>query len=312
MVNTIKYEDLDNSTKNSNFILIDVRSPSEYQTQTIPDAINVPIFTDKERSIIGTMYKQESMEKAKITGVRFVSQKLPDIYEKIFKFNKRYNKLIFFCDRGGFRSTSLVSLFYSLGIGAFKLDNGYKGYRKYINNRLPETVKDIKFIVLYGNTGVGKTHILESVEDQGLNILDLEGCANHRGSMLGSVGLGEPNTQKMFESLIYESLKKRNSNIVFVEGESRKIGKVTIPTCIYESMRNGININIKASMEKRINNILKDYVHDTDDELIKSLNYLRYHLSNDTVDRFIELINQDKYKIVIEELMTKYYDLLYE
>lgn len=311
MLNTIKYEDLGKNDKDNSFILIDLRSPSEYRAQTIPGAINIPIFNDEERAIVGTIYKKESIEKAKRTGVKFVSEKLPDIYEKVSRLNKLYNKLIFFCARGGLRSGSLVSLLHSLGIGAFRLDNGYKGYRRYINNILPKIVKDINFLVLYGNTGVGKTNILKVIRDKGLNVLDLEGCANHRGSVLGGVGLGEQNSQKMFESLIYESLDKRNSNTVFVEGESKKIGRVMIPTYIYKKMKNGININIKASMEKRVGNILKDYVHNTDDELIESLNHLRYHMSNNDIDRFIQLINQGKYEIVIEELMRSYYDPLY-
>lgn len=312
MINTIKYEDWEKSSASVDSILLDVRSPSEYRSETIPGAINIPIFNDEERSLIGTIYKQESAEKAKKIGVEAVSKKLPDIYDKVVKLNGQYNKLVFFCARGGLRSTSLVSLFSPLGIGAFKLDGGYKGYRKYINNTLPDIVKEIQFIVLYGNTGTGKTHILEALQDEGMDILDLEGCANHRGSILGSVGLGRQHTQKMFESLVYESLINRKSNLVFVEGESRRIGKDIIPNYIYDGMKNGINIKIEASIEKRINNILRDYVHDTDEELIESLNYLRQHLSDKIVDEFIELVANHEYRTVIKELITKYYDPLYE
>ena len=199
-----------------------------------------------------------------------------------------------------------------LGINAFKLDGGYKGYRKYINTHLPALIENIKFVVLYGNTGVGKTHILEALRNKGVDILDLEGCANHRGSALGSVGLGQQNTQKMFESLVYEFLVNRKTNLVFVEGESKRIGNDIIPTYLYDAMTNGINIKIEASMEIRVDNILKDYVHNTDGELIYSLNFLRNQLGNENIDRYIELINKHEYIKVIQELIVKYYDPLYQ
>lgn len=312
MFKTIEYEDIDKDNIDGSYVLIDVRSPSEHRAYTIPNAINIPIFNDEERKLIGTVYKQESIDKAKKIGIDAASRKLPNIYEKVLDLDKKYNYLIFFCARGGMRSSSLVSLFVSLGINAFKLNRGYKGYRKYINNNLPALVDKVRFIVLYGNTGTGKTHILKNLHEKGIDILDLEGCANHRGSILGSVGLGEQNTQKMFESLIYESLINRKTNFIFVEGESRRIGKDVIPSYLYDAMKNGINIKIEASMETRVNNILKDYVHNTDEELIYSLNFLRNHLSDKKVDKYIELINRHEYKDVIQELVTKYYDPMYE
>lgn len=312
MFDELEYEDIDQEKIHDNHILIDVRSPIEYDAETIPGAINIPIFNNEERALIGTVYKQESIEKAKKIGIDAVSKRLPDIYEKISQLNKEYKELIFFCSRGGFRSSSLVPLFRTLGINATKLNGGYKGYRKYINEELPKIIPQIKFIVLYGNTGTGKTHILEELKEQGMDILDLEGCANHRGSILGSVGLGEQNTQKMFESLVYESLKNRKTNIVFIEGESKRIGKDIIPDYLFKAMAQGINLKIEASMETRINNILKDYVHGTDNELINALNFLRKYLGDNNIDRYIDLIKNQQYIPVIEELITKYYDPLYE
>ena len=245
-------------------------------------------------------------------GIEFASKKLPHIYEQVSELDKEYDKLIFFCARGGFRSSSLVSLFMTIGVNSFKLDKGYKGYRKYINENLPEVIKDVKFVVLYGNTGAGKTDILESLKDNGRDILDLEGCANHRGSILGGVGLGDQSTQKSFESQIYKSLKERRSNLVFVEGESKKIGKVVIPNYIYESMSRGINLCIDTDLQIRIDNILRDYVHGTDEELIHALKYLRQQLGHSIIDKYIEMIKNDQYREVIGDLMINYYDPHYE
>lgn len=312
MFKVVSYEDIDNKKIDESHILIDLRSPSEYKSETIPGAINIPLFDDEERKIIGTVYKQESIEKAKTLGMEFAAKRLPSLYEEVNKLDHDYHNLVFFCARGGFRSSSLVSLFKSIGINAIKLDNGYKGYRRYINEQLPLMVQEIQFVVLYGNTGTGKTDILKSLKQEGMDILDLEGCANHRGSTLGSVGLGEQNNQKTFESLVYESLANRKTNLVFIEGESKRIGKDIIPDYLFDAMNKGMKIKIEANIERRIDNILKDYVHGTDDELISALNYLRKYLGNTNIDFYIESINKHEYKKVIEELMIKYYDPLYE
>lgn len=206
----------------------------------------------------------------------------------------------------------MVSLFMAMGINAFKLECGYKGYRKYINENLPQEVKDTKFVTLYGNTGVGKTEILKHLKNEGMDVLDLEGCANHRGSLLGSIGMGKQNTQKMFESLVYESLKNKKSSYVFVEGESKRIGRIVMPDYLYKAINNDIKLKITASMEFRVNNILKDYVHGNDKEIISALNLLRSNLGNKNVDDYITKVNNSEYREVIEGLMVKYYDPLYE
>lgn len=308
MFKVIKYKDIDQDKFNGNYILIDVRSPKEYESATIPGAINIPIFDNDDRERIGTTYIQHSTDTAKKLGIAAASLKLPHIYDQISELNKKYDKLILFCARGGFRSSSLVSLFMTIGINIFKLDKGYKGYRNYINEHLPKSIQGVQFVVLYGNTGTGKTDILKSLKDQGKDILDLEGCANHRGSILGGVGLGDQNTQKMFESLIYQSLRNRKTNIIFVEGESRQIGKVIIPQCIYDTMNQGINLYIHADIDVRIDNVLRDYVHGTDDELISSLNYLRKPLSHKTINKYIDMIRSHDYRPVIKDLMIQYYD----
>jgi tRNA 2-selenouridine synthase len=289
----MKYEQIDESNNINKYALIDVRSPKEFFNATIPGAVNIPLFTDEQREIIGTVYVRESIEKAKKIGVEAASKNLPIIYEKINELDKLYKNLVFFCARGGMRSSSLVALLTPLGVNALKLENGYKGYRAYINEQLPTAVKGVEFVVIH-------------------DILDLEGCANHRGSLLGNVGLGLQNSQKQFESLIYNKLKNRKNNIIFVEGESKRIGKVIIPDCIFNVMKNGRHINLKANMDLRIKNILDDYVQNNNLEIIESLNKLRKYISSKNIDKYIEEINNNNYEFIIEELMLKYYDPMYE
>lgn len=258
------------------------------------------------------MYIQESIEKAKKLGVEAASKHLPRIYEEITSLEKQYDRLVLFCARGGMRSSTLVSLLAPLGVNAYKLTGGYKGYRAYINEELPGAISNVKFVVIHGNTGVGKTKILKGLKSMGKDVLDLEECANHRGSLLGSVGMGSPNSQKMFESLVFENLKNRRSDLVFVEGESKRIGRVIIPEFLFQAMEAGIHIKVEADMDYRVNNILEEYVGKNNDEIIEALNLLRKHISSKKIDKYIQMINAGSFEEVIRELMIKYYDPMYE
>ncbi|MEF9951596.1 MAG: tRNA 2-selenouridine(34) synthase MnmH [Clostridium sp.] len=311
MIKTIEYERIDKSSIKGRYVLIDVRSPGEFKKATIPGAINIPLFTDSEREEIGTIYVRECREKAKRLGVEAASRNLPEIYEKIQSLQKEYKSLIFLCERGGMRSSSIVSLLTSVGVNAFKVLGGYKGYRTYINEALRQTMEGVNFIVIHGNTGVGKTKILKKLEERGYDVLDLEGCANHRGSLLGSVGIGPQNSQKMFESYIYETLKNRKTNTVFVEAESKRIGYVLIPEHIHCVMRDGIHINVIGSIESRVDNILEDYVYDNNDELIESVDKLSKYISAGNIEGYKNKIRDGLHREVIEDLMIKYYDPMY-
>lgn len=312
MFKTMKYSEIEENSHKEDYIFIDLRSESEYKDETILGAINIPILNDEERKKVGRSYKKESVENAKLLGLEFVGKKLPHMYKEISALNEKDKTLVFFCSRGGYRSSSIVSLLSAIGTHSIKLEDGYKGYRHHIVEKLPSLVEDIEFVVLYGNTGTGKTEILKYLREEGADVLDLEGAANHRGSILGSVGLGEQNSQKMFESILYHTLKDRKNDIVFTEGESKRIGRDVIPKYIFSKIKNGIHINITSPIEYRIETILKDYVHGTDDELIEAIICLEKRLGKTKVKKYISMIKKDNYKEVIRELMVNYYDPLYE
>jgi tRNA 2-selenouridine synthase len=294
-----------------NYILIDVRSPEEYKSATIPGAINLPLFDDEERKIIGRTYVQESIEKAKIIGIEAISKKLPQIFEFILQLKKKYHSLIFFCSKEGMRSSSLVALLTSLGINALTLTGGYKGYRNYIIKEFNNVVAEVKFVVIHGNTGVGKTAILKKLKELGQDVLDLEECANHRGSFFGSVGLGEQYSQKQFESLVYNTLKLRKSNCVFVEGESKRIGRIIIPESLFNAMTNGVHVEVTADINVRVKNIVSDYSKGSNKEIIEAISLLNKHISNKLVDKYIEKVMVNNYEEVAYDLMTTYYDPMY-
>ncbi|MFL0248242.1 tRNA 2-selenouridine(34) synthase MnmH [Candidatus Clostridium stratigraminis] len=309
MFKSINYCDL-----KGNFALIDVRSPMEYKEATIPGAINIPIFDNEERKEIGYVYVNENVERAKYLGVQAVSKKLPKIYNEVSKLDKEYDKLILFCARGGMRSSSLCGLLTTLGLNTYKLSGGYKAYRGYINEMLPKENEKVKYIVLHGKTGVGKTRLLYNLKRNGMDVLDLEEAANHRGSLLGSVGLKGERSQKHFESLVFNSLIQRKSNFIFVEGESKRIGNIIIPEFIYSNMEAGIHLLVDADIEYRCELILEEYTkkENSKEDILKSLDLLSKYISNKNISKYKDFILNDRYYEVAKELMLKYYDPMYQ
>ncbi len=309
---TRAYEDIIN--KNDDVIFIDLRTEGEYELETIPGSYNIPIFSNEERAIIGTIYKQVGPKEATLKGIEFISKRLPEIFEKIEAINKYKKEMVFFCARGGMRSGSVVGLLTGLKFNCAKLDFGYKGYRAYIYENLPKELEQIEFITLYGKTGTGKTNILSEIKKQGYDVLDLEACANHRGSLLGQVGLKKIQSQKQFESLIYETLINRKSNIIFTEGESRRIGKIIMQDCIFNKLINSKKIYIDAPLDHRVNIIKNDYINDSfnKQDIVDSLEKLRRYINNEKIDDLLKLNHDEKYDEIIEFLMINYYDLNYK
>ncbi|MCI6277942.1 MAG: tRNA 2-selenouridine(34) synthase MnmH [Clostridium sp.] len=311
MFKTVEYKNLIGNLKD--YVLIDVRSPKEYEDFTIPGAVNIPLFTNEEREKIGTVYVNESVEKAKRMGIEAVSSKLPLIFDDILKLHKDHRNLVFFCARGGMRSGSISALVNSLGMNAYKIKGGYKGYREFINSEMNDINSEIKYIVVHGKTGIGKTEMLKKLRSKGYDMLDLEACANHRGSLLGSIGLGECRSQKMFESLVIEELRKRKTNYVFVEGESKRIGNIILSNDIFDAMKRGYHIYIESSLEERADLLIEEYTShgSSKEEILSALDNMEKYLGKKKTAHYKELINNNDFYEVTLELMTDYYDPMY-
>ena len=295
------------------FQFVDVRSPGEYEEYTIPGAINIPLFSNEERHIIGTTYKQCSVEEAVALGVEFASKNLPEIYKKLIEARKTQKDIILFCERGGMRSSSLYSLLNSIGMKVYKLDGGYKGYRKFVNEKLPLLMEAVDLIVLHGMTGTGKTQILNELETNGHKVLDLEGFANHRGSLLGSVGLGKQNCQRTFESLLLEKLLDMGPGTYFTEAESSRIGNVIQPKYLLEKLKAGRAILIESSMEGRVRRLVDEYTSSDNhcEEILSAVGKMEKYTGAKNAAEFRSMVENKEFDKLAEVMMLNYYDPMY-
>ncbi|MFW6383219.1 MAG: tRNA 2-selenouridine(34) synthase MnmH [Nanoarchaeota archaeon] len=290
----------------SSYLFVDTRSPAEFEEDHVPRSYNLPIFDDTERKNIGILYKADK-QKAFDLGIDYYSKKLPGLVKEIRKL-PRNKKIIVYCWRGGLRSKAIAQLIDLLGYSSYQLEGGYKAYRAFVRENLYKYQTDFRFIVLWGLTGTAKTKIIKRLKPA----IDLEGLAQHRSSLFGAVGLN-PRSQKYFESLLYFELEKlKGTGLVFIEGESKKIGDVIIPSVIYNKMKNGVKVRIESSLKARVKNTVKEYFLDENVEQIKSIiPLLKQKLGTKRVNELLQWMQDKNYENVSEVLLTEYYDPLY-
>lgn len=303
----MKYEQL---LKEKNYTLIDVRTPKEFEEEPIPGAINIPLLLDEERVEVGTAYKQISPEKAKELGVEAIAKRLPEVFREVQKHAK--GRLAFYCARGGMRSGSMAALFSALGYTTWKLEGGYRAYREYILKEIPKLNEGIQYYVLHGKTGIGKTKVLQQLEKLGYSVLDLEKMADHKGSFFGGVCEARPQSQKRFESLIFDFLYNKKPTYVIAESESKRIGNVYVPESVFTSLANAKHLSLEADLDLRTDIILEDYAGASYDELLECLNKVGRYISKEKLAEYTELLNNNKIKELSKILMVEYYDPLYQ
>jgi tRNA 2-selenouridine synthase len=272
----------------------------------VPNAVNIAIFSNDEREIIGTMYKNNQIQ-AYQEGFAIYNKKVTTFLEQFDKFSKE-RTMIVYCWRGGMRSKTIAELLESKGFKTLQLDNGYKKYREMVREELTRYAPPFELIVLQGMAGIGKTDIIKEIKPS----IDLEGLAQHRSSLFGSLGL-KPQTQKMFETKLWSKLQElKDEKIVFIEGEAKKIGNIFVPTKLFEVMESSKTILIQISIEKRAKRIVRDYfTHGEDEEIKKIITKLKVHLSNKTVEELCKLVDEQEYETVSKVLLEEYYDKQY-
>lgn len=295
-------------------LLVDARSPSEYAEATIPGAINVPIFDDEERAQVGTLYKEGGKNAAKRLAVELVSPKLPALIARVEgALEGRRPPVIVFCWRGGMRSRALTTFLDLAGIPARQLVGGHKAFRGHVRTFF-ETGEWGRLLVLRGLTGVGKTRLLLRLREEGVPVLDLEGLASHRGSAFGGLGLAPQPGQKMFESLLWDELRRiPPGGYALAEGESKHIGRLVLPPRVFAALQTETTLWLNASLDYRVEVILGDYpaIDTLREAFVRPIRALKPRLGGETTRRLLVLLERGAWRELVRELMVLYYDPLY-
>jgi tRNA 2-selenouridine synthase len=295
--------------------IIDARSPGEFAEDRLPGAISLPVLDDEQRARVGTLYKQVSAFEAKKLGAALVSKNIArHIEEHLLDKPKHWRPLVY-CWRGGQRSGAFSHILREIGWDAQRLQGGYKAWRRHVIEQLDLLPPSFRFRVVSGATGSGKSRLLEAIAARGGQVLHLEELAAHKGSVLGSLPDTPQPAQKGFESQLLAALSALDpARPVFVEAESRKIGRLQVPDALLAAIRGAPGLRIEAPLAARVEFLLRDYDYAVADPawLVERLGHLRGLQSNETLARWQTLIAAGAFPVLVEELLTQHYDPLYQ
>ncbi len=240
----------------SSLPIFDVRSPGEFAQGHIPGAHNLPLFSDHDRAVVGTLYKQKGRDAAMVAGLQAVGPRLADMVEQV-RGHVGHGQVAVHCWRGGERSASVAWLLEKAGLGVSVLKGGYKAFRQLVLNAFHQPRK---YLVLGGYTGTGKTMLLAQLKTAGRQVLDLEGIAHHKGSAYGGIGETEQPTNEHFENLLWDELRKMDPALpLWVEDESRLVGRMKIPDPLFAFMRSAPVYFVDKPLEQRVGNLVEAY-----------------------------------------------------
>ena len=289
-------------------ILIDVRSPAEYNHAHIPNALCLPLFNDAERAKVGTAYKQISPEHALLKGLEFVGPKMAGYVKKAIKWSPD-RKVIVHCWRGGKRSGSMAWLLKFAGFEVLTVHGGYKEYRNFILQQFDN--QPLTPIIVGGKTGSGKTAILQELKKQGEQIIDLEALANHKGSAFGWIGEQQQPSTEQFENDLYEVFRTIDpTKRVWIENESRSIGSVFIPQGFWNLMRVAPLIHVEVPFELRVQHLVKVYAQTSKEDLKQSFGKIAKKLGLEAVKNASEFVEAENFESAAA-VALKYYDKTY-
>ena len=287
--------------------VIDVRTPSEFNTGHIPGAFNIPLFEDEERKIVGIRYKKEGRTKAILEGLELSGPSMHLKLEHALRIS-REGRLLVHCWRGGMRSEAMAWLFSLGGIETDVLEGGYKSYRHFVLENLSVNKN---MLVLGGLTGSGKTHILKYLQNSGLQVIDLEGLANHKGSAFGSLGQLPQPTSEHFANLLFDKWKRIDLNKpVWIEDESRNIGSVFMTEEFYLNMQKNPSIVLLMDVKIRLPRLIEEYSGYSPDELAATIRKISKRLGGDKTKEAIDAVDRRDFAKAIE-IALQYYDKAY-
>lgn len=287
--------------------IVDVRSPSEYIHAHIPGAINVPLFSDAVRAEIGTLYTKVGREQAIARGFKDLNGRLESLRNTLLS-QAASGAVRIYCWRGGMRSESVAWLVERSGGIPYLLEGGYKNYRHSV---LSQLTQPYKLLILSGMTGAGKTEVLHELQKLGEQVVDLEGLAHHKGSAFGWLGEApQPSTEQFENELVHQLRAISPERRLWLEDESKNIGKVLIPAGLYEQMSCAPRIVLETEPQARLERLLRVYTHYAPEELVACVEKIRKRLGGDKANECIQLIRAGALTRAIE-LVLAYYDKQY-
>lgn len=294
--------------------IIDVRSEDEFAEDHIPGAVNYPVLNNAQRAEVGTIYKQVSPFDAKKIGAALVSANIArHLNEHLLQKPRDWRPLVY-CWRGGGRSGALAHVLGQIGWRTGQLEGGYKTYRRAVIDELQTLPSRFEWRVVCGMTGTGKSLLLRALREQGAQVLDLEELAAHRGSVLGDLPDAAQPAQKMFESEVWHALRHLDpGRPVFVESESKKIGRLRVPEMLIEAMWQSRCVVIEADIAVRVELLKDEYAHFLGNAALLNtqLDCLRALHGHEVINDWQALANQQAWDQLTAELLVRHYDPAY-
>ncbi|MEM7370535.1 MAG: tRNA 2-selenouridine(34) synthase MnmH [Bacteroidota bacterium] len=307
MANVLDISDFLLQSVHTHIPILDVRAPKEYEKGHIPGAVNVPLFENEERHIVGIQYKEQGRDQAVIKGLELVGPKLATFVKKAKTLAISGNLLVH-CWRGGMRSQSMAWLWETSGFHVDVLGGGYKAYREKVRSDLAQP---LQLVILGGKTGSGKTALLHALKAAGEQVIDLEKLANHKGSAFGGIGQHSQPSVEQFENELHKSVQKCDpARRIWVEDESNAIGRVYIPQPFWQQMLRAPVLVVEVPEKERIDRLVEEYARYEDAELKAALIRIKKRLGGNDLNLALEALDQQNYSLTTE-IALRYYDKAY-
>lgn len=293
-------------------LVVDVRTPLEYLEDHVPGAINVPLLENDERVEIGILHKHAGPNQARLRGLELTAGRFPRLVAEIAEAAQG-RPILVYCWRGGLRSKTVASILDLTGFPAARLQGGYKSFRNRVTSFFSPFCPTVPLVVIHGLTGIGKTSLLHRLDGEHYTVVDLEGLARHRGSAFGELGLSQDLSQKYFESLLWDAFRRSPpGRPVIVEGESRRIGRLSLPGDLYEAMQAGIKVWCEAPLETRVDRLIEEYGKPEYKEgMAESLQKIRKRLGGEKYEEIAGHLERWDLRPFMAELLVGYYDKVY-
>ncbi|WP_066742336.1 tRNA 2-selenouridine(34) synthase MnmH [Cupriavidus sp. D384] len=294
--------------------IIDARSPAEFEIDHIPGAINCPVLDNEERRIVGTLYKQSGAFEARRVGGAMVAANLARHLGGQFSDRPQGWRPLVYCWRGGLRSGSMTTWMRMVGWDAQQLAGGYKSWRRHVIATLDALAPQLPLVVICGATGSGKTRVLQALAAHGEQVVDIEGLARHKGSLLGALPDVRQPSQTAFETALADAIEHIDlTRPLFVEGEGARIGQLNLPVPLVARMRDSLCLEIEVPMPARLAFLLRDYAYlgDRPEWLAEQLGRLNALHGNTTIDAWQAMARARDLPGLFAELAARHYDPSY-